>query len=242
MDLSGNDIAAIIFFAVCIAGLLSKFNIRKILDFYTSRFIAPQRLEHIKRHRFGSMLRDKVKDLHPNLTTSDLDKVFEGLQQFFLVAHHAKYEVSMPSKVVDDAWHQFLLFSNEYFRFCKEAFGDYFHHKPYPKNEEMEESDTIPISLLRTWALACRLEGIDPKQPDKLPLLFSLDADLKIENGNLYTLDSEKFSKEMLNQKNLNGSSATFLGGGGCAGGGCGGGGGGGSGCGGGGGGGDGGG
>ena len=84
MDLSGNDIAAIIFFAVCIAALLGKFNIfsipRKILDFYTSRFIAPQRLEHIKRHRFGSMLRDKVKDLHPNLTSSDLDKVFEGLQ------------------------------------------------------------------------------------------------------------------------------------------------------------------
>ena len=138
-------------------------------------------------------------------------KVFEGLQQFFLVAHYAKYEVSMPSKVVDDAWHQFILFTGEYTRFCKEAFGDYFHHKPYPKNEEIEESDTIPISLLRTWALACRLEGIDPKQPDKLPLLFSLDAELKIENGNLYTLDSEKFSKEMLNQKNLSESSATFL-------------------------------
>ena len=105
MDLSGNDIAAIIFFAVCVAGLLGKFNIRKMLDFYSSRFIAPQRLEHIKRHRFGSMLRDKVKDLHPNLTTSDLDKIFEELQQFFLVAHHAKYKVSMPSKVVADAWH-----------------------------------------------------------------------------------------------------------------------------------------
>ena len=88
MDLSENAIITIIFFAFIIIGVLGifgKFNIRKILDFYTSRFIAPQRLEHIKRHRFGSMLRDKVKDLHPNLTTSDLDKVFEGLQQFFLV-------------------------------------------------------------------------------------------------------------------------------------------------------------
>jgi len=232
MDLSENAIITIIFFAFIIIGVLGifgKFNIRKVLDFYTSRFIAPQRLEHIKRHKFGSMLRDKVKDLHPNLTTSDLDKVFEGLQQFFLVAHYAKYEVSMPSKVVDDAWHQFILFTGEYTRFCKEAFGDYFHHKPYPKNEEIEESDTIPISLLRTWALACRLEGIDPKQPDKLPLLFSLDAELKIENGNLYTLDSEKFSKEMLNQKNLSGSSDALFGegcaggGGGGCGGGCGG-------------------
>ena len=40
------------------------------------------------------------------------------LLAIFLVAHYAKKEVAMPSRLIDDTWHQFTLFTDEYSRFC----------------------------------------------------------------------------------------------------------------------------
>lgn len=43
--------------------------------------------------------------------------------------------------------------------------------------------------IKRAWHLACQREGIDPKAPQKLPLLFALDAMLGIVGGFVYQLD-----------------------------------------------------
>ena len=57
---------------------------------YKRKFIDPERLEYIKRHRFNSALEHKVRELYPGLSASDVEKVFDGLRQFFLVAHLCK--------------------------------------------------------------------------------------------------------------------------------------------------------
>jgi hypothetical protein len=36
----------------------------------------------------------------------------------------------MPSRAVDEAWHEFILDSIAYTRFCEGAFGHYLHHTP----------------------------------------------------------------------------------------------------------------
>ncbi|HEV7399147.1 MAG TPA: hypothetical protein VGN84_02650 [Solirubrobacterales bacterium] len=36
----------------------------------------------------------------------------------------------MPSRLVDEAWHEFILDSLSYTRFCEVAFGGYLHHTP----------------------------------------------------------------------------------------------------------------
>ena len=163
---------------------------------YIRKFIDPERLEHIKRHRFNSALEHKVRELYPGLSASDVEKVFDGLRQFFLVAHYAKKEVAMPSRLIDDTWHQFILFTDEYSRFCSGAFGKLFHHRPYTNDQDREKRKIITSAVretaLRTWVLACKIEGVDCEEPEKLPLLFRLDADFNIENGNIYTLDSEQ--------------------------------------------------
>ena len=51
---------------------------------YIRKFIDPERLEHIKRHRFNSAIEHKVRELYPGLSASDVEKVFDGLRQFFL--------------------------------------------------------------------------------------------------------------------------------------------------------------
>lgn len=43
--------------------------------------------------------------------------------------------------------------------------------------------------IQRAWQLACAHEGIDPKQPQRLPRLFALDAALGIVGGFVYQLD-----------------------------------------------------
>ena len=36
----------------------------------------------------------------------------------------------MPSKAVDEAWHEMILMTREYTEFCERAFGRYLHHTP----------------------------------------------------------------------------------------------------------------
>ena len=183
---------AIIIAAFLLAYLTFGDGFRRTYRWYNKMFVCPKRLEYINRYRFGSAPKDKMRELHPRLTTSETDQAFEGLRQFLLIAHAAQGEVVMPSRAVDDAWHQFILFTDEYSRFCESAFGKFFRHKPYAKNVDNGEPATVVPASLKTWAIPCHLEGISYEQPKKLPLLFSIDADLEIDNGNVNTLDSEQ--------------------------------------------------
>ena len=129
----------------------------------------------------------------------------------------------MPLRLIDDAWHQFILFTDEYSRFCSSAFGKLFHHRPYTNDQGLKSHKrTVRETALRTWVLACQIEGVNCEEPEKLPLLFRLDADLNIENGNKYTLDSEQILLygEAMRAYGKHGSGwGGWSGGGGCTGG-----------------------
>jgi len=43
--------------------------------------------------------------------------------------------------------------------------------------------------LRRVWWFACKEENINPRAPTRLPLLFALDAKLRIANGFVYAAD-----------------------------------------------------
>ena len=94
--------------------------------------------------------------------------------------------VSMPSQVVDDAWHEFILFTRAYDGFCRKALGRFLHHTPA---EAMAAPTLAQEGIKRAWRLACVREGIDPKFPTRLPLIFALDAMLGISDGFTYTLE-----------------------------------------------------
>jgi len=94
--------------------------------------------------------------------------------------------VAMPSQAVDDAWHEFILFTRQYNKFCRHAFGRFLHHTPA---EAMSTPTEASDGLKRAWRLACAHEKIDPKKPDRLPRLFAIDAALGIAGGFIYQLD-----------------------------------------------------
>jgi hypothetical protein len=118
--------------------------------------------------------------------------VFQGLRDYFRICHRAKNRmVSMPSQVIDDAWHEFILSTRIYEKFCAKALGRFLHHTPA---EAMLTPILAKEGIKRSWCLACALEQINPKKPVRLPLIFAMDGLLNIDNGFIYQLDCKKNS------------------------------------------------
>jgi hypothetical protein len=73
----------------------------------------------------------KLREAHPQLSRRDAELVLRGLRQFFMAHLRSDRKfVAMPSKVVDTAWHEFILHTQGYQNWCKAAFGGMLHHSP----------------------------------------------------------------------------------------------------------------
>ncbi|MDM0111868.1 hypothetical protein QTI66_06880 [Variovorax sp. J22R133] len=145
------------------------------------------RRRFIREARFPPFLAGKLVAAYPQLRPRDTDLVLHGLRQFFL-AHlrSGRKFVAMPSKLVDEAWHAYILHTQGYQSWCAAAFGGMLHHTPA---EVLGRDARRNDGLRRTWYWACKEESIDPRKPARLPLLFALDAKFDVEGGFKYTPD-----------------------------------------------------
>lgn len=143
----------------------------------------------IETYVFPSFIEHKVKAKYPHLSEHQVSLVLTGLRDFFHACQRAsRIMVGMPSKVVDVAWHEFILDTREYQYFCERAFDRFLHHTPA---EAMPSEADAQKGLKRAWHLVCTREGIDPHSPTRLPLLFALDTIVNIPDGFTYTLDPQ---------------------------------------------------
>jgi hypothetical protein len=153
----------------------------------TRRGARLKRENFIRHFVFPSSLLQSLRKSYPELKDKDLFLVARALRQYFLVHLQARNgTVGMPSKVVDALWHDFILDTKTYHAFCRNAFGSYFHHMPAGK---APSKGTNREAMRLTWRLACLEENIDPKKATRLPLLFAIDAKLRIPDGNVYNLN-----------------------------------------------------
>lgn len=146
-----------------------------------------RREKFIRGYMFPDGLLAKLGKQRQSIGRKEQQLVARALRQFFL-AHlkSGRKFVSMPSQVVDDLWHEFILYTRNYETFCKGAFGQFLHHTPAVVLSAGKQNNT---GLRRVWWHACLEENINPRAPTRLPLLFALDEKLKIENGFLYKTD-----------------------------------------------------
>jgi hypothetical protein len=87
--------------------------------------------DFILRYPFPEQIETKVRKHEPGLQDKDWKLVEQGLREWFLCCAWREGEVlGMPSRIVDEAWHEFILDSLAYTAFCEEAFGTYLHHTP----------------------------------------------------------------------------------------------------------------
>ncbi|MES3023238.1 MAG: hypothetical protein V4857_16860 [Pseudomonadota bacterium] len=153
-----------------------------------------RREAHVRNFTLPDGLFEKLRKRHPQLTIKDCQLVSQGLRQFFL--GHLKSGrdyVSMPSQVVDDLWHEFILHTKSYQEFCRQGFGRFLHHTPAVVLSKSQQGDA---GIRRSWHYACREENINPKKPSRLPLLFALDSKLKIVGGFVYVADCSGLQRQ----------------------------------------------
>lgn len=146
-----------------------------------------RRARYLANFDFAALLDRRLAKRRPELDAAQRRSVLEGLREWFAVCQAARgRKVSMPSQAVDDAWHEFILFTRNYQRFCRQALGRFLHHVPA---EAMDSPTQASEGLKRTWRLACRRAKIDPRAPTALPALFAIDGALGLADGFRYELD-----------------------------------------------------
>jgi len=172
----GNVIAIIVIFIVAIV----------TWKVYRQRLLV-RRERLIDTFCFPAVINNKIADQYPHLSRADIEKVLAGLREYFQLCNIAAGKVvSMPSQVVDVAWHEFILFTRNYEYFCYKALGRFIHHTP----AAAMSSPTLAHKGIKTaWRISCFRERIDPNSPARLPFLFAMDAELSIPDGLKYSLN-----------------------------------------------------
>ncbi len=146
-----------------------------------------KQLTYIKNYHFHPAIKSKLLAKHPQLTEDQVHLVFRGLRDYFFMCNRAgKTNVAMPSQVVDDAWHEFILFTRSYKQFCSKSLGRFLHHTP---TEAMSSPTMASEGIKRAWRLACAKERISAAKPNRLPLIFGIDSMLGVENGFKYSIN-----------------------------------------------------
>ena len=155
---------------------------------------ASQRRQFIREAHFPAYLGAKLRAQYPHLRATDTELVLHGLRQFFMAHLRSRRQfVAMPSRVVDAAWHEFILHTRAYEAWCDAAFGRLLHHTPA---EVLGHDPKRNDGLRRTWYWACKEESINPRQPSRLPLLFALDKKFAIAGGFSYVPDCRDIQRQ----------------------------------------------
>lgn len=149
--------------------------------------VAARREKLIDNYAFPQTLTTRLLERYPHLTEQDAMLVIAALRDYFHICNSAgKRMVSMPSQAVDVVWHEFILFTRKYERFCNQAVGRFLHHTPA---EAMKAPTLAQEGIKRAWKYACLRDNIKPDNAHKLPLIFAIDAQLNIPDGFRYSLN-----------------------------------------------------
>jgi hypothetical protein len=137
------------------------------------------RRRFIESYEFSPALHRKLREELGDARQADI--ALEGLRAWYLACLYADGDlIGMPSKAVDEAWHEMILMTREYTEFCQRAFGRYLHHMP-------DTTLAVPMHQLNEQTLRI----VDDHE---LPLtLFTADADAGLDDG--YRWSSEDLSR-----------------------------------------------
>jgi hypothetical protein len=176
---------------------------------------APRKRERfISGYVFPSHIAARVRKRLPRIEERDWPLVEQGLREWFVCcAWRGGAVLGMPSRAVDEAWHEFILDSIAYIDFCERAFGGYLHHTP-------DEAMATPMgdALARTVRAWDRSEAGQEEES----VLWDLDERLGIDQPlGLDGLQLSGVRSASAGYPYV--AAACFVGGGGCGGGGSGG-------------------
>lgn len=177
-----------------------------------------QRLALINNYAFTENVLNSFRKYYPQLGNAVVVEVINQLKNYFIIVLTATHDnelqklpkpvLGMPSRVVDDLWHVFILDSRIYMAFCMECFGFYLHHNSADASVAYQRKQKINDQLYITWVYACQLESKgNLMMVDTFPMLFQIDDILNIPQGFSYSLE-EFLAQARLYRKKPNDNNA----------------------------------
>jgi hypothetical protein len=137
--------------------------------------------------RFPAGGRHRLGGRHPHLSDDEIRLAEAAARQWFrLLVRYPRAKLSMPSVVVDELWQELTLHTADYAAFCDAAFGRLQQHRPGSATNAETADTNRAAALSATLNYARRDEN---RGPTGLPLLFRVDQQLRIRDGNRYLAD-----------------------------------------------------
>lgn len=102
--------------------------------------------DSVKKYKHQGVI-DRFSELY-GVDLSESEQIFEDMKLWLVLAKVAKIENSNKSFVIDNAllvidemWHNFILFTKDYSAFCDNYFGHYLHHSPTSVEETNRQKE-----------------------------------------------------------------------------------------------------
>jgi hypothetical protein len=95
---------------------------------------------------------EKLLKEHIVETSEEGEALFAEVKKYLVLARSDNSKIwQMYSLRIDEAWHQFILFTNEYIDFCERFFGGYVPHSPSnaPESKTMDPAEVSTFDDFR---------------------------------------------------------------------------------------------
>ena len=74
-----------------------------------------------------------------DVSSTEAESIFNETQKFLFICQLKGIFIPDDLLIIDEMWHNFILFTKEYDSFCTNHFGRYFHHLPATKKEKSDQ-------------------------------------------------------------------------------------------------------
>lgn len=118
-----------------------------------------QQLDKIMTYENEDVL-SRFMDIY-DLNEEEAKEIFIETKKFLYISQLPSVFIPDDLLIIDEMWHNFILFTPQYHQFCKEHFGTYFHHLPASKKEKEEREKrkySDPVKAKEEYL--AKLEGL----------------------------------------------------------------------------------
>lgn len=92
-------------------------------------------LSKLDKYQIPSGVAERLRQKKPfnDMTELQFNQILYEFKKYIailIINYRNGKKVEMVSELVDEVWHTFILFTNEYRKFCETIIGEYIHHEP----------------------------------------------------------------------------------------------------------------
>lgn len=117
-----------------------------------ARLTIPVNKDRILEYRFNPLIERMIDKFGWDVVVAE--SVFEDMKKFLYLCTISDEPVC-PSPTIDEMWHNFILFTQDYRQFCDTCAGGFIHHRPHRRGEPGSKGD----GAFKTLQLANEIFG-----------------------------------------------------------------------------------